>query len=346
MSTTPKVISIIDCFVHDQTVENNLKSCVTKLKSEGHDILLVSNTVINPEVLKLVDYHLYDKRNQLFSKEYPGTQDVDFWTDNQTFTVHNIKSGLQKHGLPVLINLFNSLRLAKELGYTHFQRFETDDLFGPMSLKWIGKVPQIVEKLGTKGFFYANHGHNPPDVSFHYFYSDIQFFLDTVSNIKCEEDYDKYLMEIQGNLNFRIVEVFLYDQLKKSMDDSLLIIGDGSTMSTDFPDTTWNTVSSASNMSSKYKGCLTGIYRAYRNEQEQDFLYLYSCNYVSEPKERKIIIRTESGDTLEKTHTMGGKDVWNLNQIPKETVSISVFENEELLYEEFTKNVKSHIVLK
>lgn len=87
MSTSPKVISIVDCYIHDQTVEKNLLNCVQRLKSHGHDVLLVSNTVVRPDILKLVDFYLYDKRNQLFNKEYPGTQDVDFWTDNQTFTV-------------------------------------------------------------------------------------------------------------------------------------------------------------------------------------------------------------------------------------------------------------------
>lgn len=341
-----KTISIIDCFVHDSAVETNLESCVSKLKSSGHDVLLISNTTISRKILECVDFFIYDSRNQLFENDYDGISDVDFWTDYGSFVVHNMKSGIQKHGLSVLINLFNALRISKELGYTHFQRFETDDLYGPLSLDWINKIPKVIQDQSKKGLFYINRHNYPPDASFHYFNCEIEYFLNEFRNIKSEDDYEKFLFESQGNKKFRIVEEFLYHHIVER--ESELIMKDGGKMSEDFPDTIWNTVCSSSNLPTKYKGCITGIYRVYRGGQKEDFLHLYSSNYLDVSRER--IIRVEYRETeilsFEINHSLPVKNSWCLNQIPITTESISVFENGELLYTEKLENVKSHIELK
>lgn len=343
----PKVISIIDCFVHDRNVEQNLLKSVKTFKSQGCDVLLVSNTKISQEILEEVNYFFYDSRNQLFCHEYPGVSDVDFWTDNGGFVVHNIKSGLQKHGLSVLINLFNSLELAKSLGYTHFQRFETDDLYGPDSLDWIRKVPDLVNNGSKKGLFYINPDNSPADASFHYFYCEIDYFLEKFKRIKSEMDYEYYLMEIQGNRNFRIVEVFIYDHLLKCSNEDLLILKDGKTqMKVDFPDTVWNTVSSASNLPTKYGGCLTGVYRVYKGGIDQDALFLYSYNYVDEGKNRRIRVRCSDGQDFYITHDLNCSGNWAYHPIPNNVTSIEVEEGDKILFKENITEIRSHIDFK
>ena len=109
-----------------------------------------------------------------------------------------MKSGLQKHGLSVMINLFNALDIAKSLGYTHFQRFETDDLYGEESMKWVSRIPETVLSENKKGLFYLNDYNIPADASFHYFFCEIDYFLEIMPKISCEEDYEKYLVDIQG----------------------------------------------------------------------------------------------------------------------------------------------------
>jgi glycosyltransferase involved in cell wall biosynthesis len=341
-----KTISIVDCFIHDKNVEYNLVNCIKRLKDNEHDVFLISNTPIEKNIIERVDYYLYDNRNQLFEKDYDGTSDVDFWTDCGYFIVHNMKSGIQKHGLSVLINLFNALRISKELGYTHFQRFETDDLYGPLSLDWIDKIPKFIQDQSKKGLFYINRHNSPPDASFHYFNCEIEYFLNEFTNIKSEEDYEKFLLESQGNKKFRIVEEFLYHHIVER--ESELILKDGGKMSEDFPDTVWNTVCSSSNLPAKYKGCITGIYQVYRGGQKENFLHLYSSNYLDSSKER--IIRVEYRETeilsFDINHSLPVKSSWCLNQIPITTESILVFENGELLYTEKIEDVKSHIELR
>ena len=336
-------ISIIDCFVHDKAVEINLVNCIRRLKENGQDVFLISNTPIDKEIIDLVDYHFYDTRNQLFKKEYPNVTDVDFWSNHGNFTVHNLKSGLQKHGLSVLINLFNSLNIVKNLGYTHFQRFETDDLYGKESMHWISGIPNIVASQGKKGLFYLNEFNNPKDASFHYFFCEIDHFLNMMPVIAKEEDYENYLINHQGNRGFKIVEAYIYDNLIK---DSVLIRDGDAQMKTDFSDTIWNTVVSASNLPTKYKGCLSGIYRVLDKEGNDIGYSLYSHNYLDIDVNRKIIVHTGESDKVEITHILNGRNSWCLNDISGEPTHIDVFEDDLIVYS-LTKNenISSYIQL-
>jgi glycosyltransferase involved in cell wall biosynthesis len=332
MENPRRVISIVDCFVHDQKVEANLINCIDRLKKNGHDVFLVSNTSIDKSILKMVDYHFYDSRNQLFKKEYPGVNDVDFWSNQGGFTVHNVKSGLQKHGLSVLINLFNVLSTCKNIGYTHFQRFETDDLYGENSMEWIRRIPSEVLDSGKKGLFYLNEYNIPADASFHYFFCEIDHFLNIMPRISCEEDYEKYLIDIQGTRDFRIVETYIYDNVKKSHLDSLVIKDGGDQMKSDFPDTTWNTVVSASNLSGKYDGCVTDLYQLRDKEGKPNGYCLYSQNYMDKNINRKIVIHNYDSTQYEIYHELNGRNSWWLNDLVGVPSKIDVYESDELLY--------------
>ena len=338
-----KTISIIDCFVHDAKVESNLIECINRLKSNGQDVLLVSNTSIKKEIIDMVDYHFYDSRNQLFKKDYPGVSDVDFWSNQGHLTVHNLKSGLQKHGLSVLVNLFNALDIAKNIGYTHFQRFETDDLYGTESMKWISSVPELVIGQDKKGLFYLNESNYPKDASFHYFFCEIDHFMKTMPRISKEEDYEDYLINLQGTRDFKIVEAYLYDNLDKG---SVLIREGNIEMKSDFPDTVWNTVVSASNLPTKYKGCLSGIYRILDKNGVQSGYCLYSHNYLDNDVTRKIVVHTGESDKVEITHRLNGRNSWCLNDISGEPTHIDVFEDDLIVYS-LTKNenISSYIQL-
>jgi hypothetical protein len=343
MLRNTKTISIIDCFVHDAKVESNLIECINRLKLNGHGILLVSNTSIRKEILDMVDYHFYDSRNQLFKKDYPGVKDVDFWSNQGHFTVHNFKSGIQKHGLSVLVNLFNALDIAKNIGYTHFQRFETDDLYGTESMKWISGVPELVIAEDKKGLFYLNESNYPKDASFHYFFCEIDHFMKIMPRISKEEDYEDYLMNLQGSRDFKIVEAYIYDNLDK---DSVLIREGNIEMKSDFPDTIWNTVVSASNLPTKYKGCLSGIYRRLDSDGVQSGYCLYSQNYLDNDVTRKIVVHIDDSEDSVIHHKLVGRNSWWLNDIEGNPTHIDVYENESIVYSLTTQeNANSYIQL-
>lgn len=338
-----KVATIIDCFADSKIVENNLLACIKKFKVGGHEVFVVSNTPLDKSIIEETDFFFYDKRNQLFKEKYTGIQGVDFWHRIGDFTVHNIKTGFQKHGLSVLINLFNSLEFCKRLGYTHFQRIETDDLFGSASMAKISRIPYEVDGQGKKGLFYFNYDNNPKDISFHYFYCEIDYFLNSIINIRSESDYQRFLLDLQGNLDFRIVENFIFENLETCGGSSQILKKNGKIeMESDFPDTIWNTVTSQSNLDSKYRGCVSEIYESRRGGKTSGYV-LYSHSYVDRDIKRTVLLHRTDGSIAEYRHDVPYKGAWAYVYVEPIYDFIEVFEGEEYLYSQSIKDVSNYI---
>lgn len=333
-----KSIVIIDCFVHSKKVEEKLKNCVKNLKRYNQDILLMSNSIISEEVLSFVDYYIYDKENRLFSDSNYNADPITLYKIYDNIEIYEVVSGVQRHGLSVMRNIFKAIKIAKEYGYTHFHRVEVDDIMGDISLNNMTLVPN----LDTDGVFYFNEN----DISFHYFYCSIDYFLNNVKEINTEEDYYDYLKNEMKSSSFRNAEEFVRHNLDKA-DLTNIKTRLGSEMGTDFLDTSWNTEVSSSNIDSKYKNCTTRLYKVYDSVGNQnDSFAVLSYNYSDSLCERRIEVVYSSGMIKEIYHRMDGRGFWSYELIPNLIDKILVFENDELLYIETTENIESHIVLK
>lgn len=335
-----KTITIVDSFVYSENVRLKLEAFVKMLNEDGHDILLVSNTIVGEEILKYCKYYMYDSNDRLFQDIFEDVKDVNLWKIMDGFKVNEHTSGLQKHGLSVMVNFFNAVKMAKALGYTHFQRMEADDLFGEKSRQWICQVPELVLREGKKGLYYYN---NTPsveqeDVSFHYQFCEIELFLKSVTHIEKQQDYYDYLVREFNRPKFIIVEEFLYRELKRNCWDELLIRYTED-QSLDFSDTHWNTEISISNMSEKYRGCSTRLYKHWgmmENEEHYDRggRIVFTYNYTENTVERviEVVGMDDSIHTLR--HVVYGKRGWSYNIIDWEFKAIRVYQNDEFLYEE------------
>jgi len=329
-----KIITITDCFVRNKEIEEKLKSSLIGSKSLNNDILLISNTTVSKEVMDLCNYFIYDKRNQLFQKEYPNIDYVDFYISTGDFVIHNVTKGMQRHGLSVLINLYNSVAHAKTLGYKYFQRIECDDIFGPYSLKTIKDIQEECVALNKKGVFYVND--SEANISFHYFFCEIDYFLNTVKQITCEEDYEKYVNSRMPCPKFMIAEEFIYESIIGNSSDILL--KDGSRMNKDFVDTIWNTETSDSNINSRFSGCLTGIYASSRG----DIVCTY--NYSDGIKDRRIEVIKDNGEVDVIYHKLDSSGGWMYNQFEL-IKEIQVYNQEtgDFLYSQKKEDSKSYI---
>lgn len=333
-----KSIVIIDCFVHSKKVEEKLKNCVENLKRYNQDILLISNSIISEDVLSFVDYYIYDKENRLFSDGDYKADPITLYKIYDNIEIYEVVSGVQRHGLSVMRNLFKAIKIAKEYGYTHFHRVEVDDIMGEISLDNMTLAP----RLGVDGLFYFNEN----DISFHYMYCSIDYFINNIREINTEEDYYNYLKNEMESSSFRNVEEFVYHNLNNSDLTNIKTIK-GSNMNKDFPDTNWNTEVSSSNIDSKYKNCTTRMYRVLdSNKNDTDSLAILSYNYSESICTRRIEMVYNSGMVKEVYHRMEGKGYWAYEIVPKLVDKILVFENDELLYIETAENIESHIVLK
>jgi hypothetical protein len=278
---------------------------------------------------------------------------VDFWKtlDSLDTMAHDVVSGIQKHGLSVLINLFNALIYAKEQGYTHFQRFEVDDIYGEISRKHILSIPHRLQQENKKGLFYYNYHNSPNDVSFHYYYCEIDTFLQKIRRITCEDDYIKYLDEYYGNKDFKNVEIFIHDHLKRVGDGDILK-KDYKQMLVDFPDTFWNTETSISNYETKYSNCTTKIYnvrdvdKATGNIQNKPDYLVLTYLFVDSPVTRKIVVERKNGETYEFEHAVIEAGGWAWHMTPADTVAISVYQDGKFLYREDTRDIVCYVEFK
>lgn len=340
-----KSIVIIDCFVANQLIELKLIDQIEKLKKNNFDILLISNTKVCDRVLEKVDYYIYDKRNQLFESTYTNVMDIDFIDyiyigDEYQFTLHKVSPGLQRHGLSVLVNLYNSVSFVKSLGYTHFWRVEVDDLFGSDSLMFIKSSENILKEHNKKAVLYYNESLDPMypnNISFHFMYWNIDYFLEKIPQIKNEKDYKNIILKNFNSLDFVIAEEFIYRFIKMNGDADVLV-KDGSKMDIDLKDTVWNTNASLSNLSPKFENCWTSLF----NMRDREGLFLFTKNLSNSEKVRKIVIYYHN-KTEEVNQILTEFNSWCWNIIDKNPYKFEIYENNRLLYTEQCDEIKNYV---
>jgi len=333
-----KTITIVDCYIHNENVLSKLELCIRNLKRHNHTVLLVSNTIVPTHVLKNVDYYLYNSNNILFEGKYTNSEPVVFWKNLGGLTAYDVLNTIQKHGLPVMVNLFNSLDLCKSLGFTHFQRVEVDDLYSDSAYEYMATVPLICYEKNKKGMFYFNEGR---DVSFHYFYSEIEYFQKIIKRVSCEDDYKNYLQTHGYGTDFINVEKYLYDNINRN-DYGLLIRKNGEQeMIDDFQGTVWNTETTISNVSSKFKGCSVKLY----NISGQDSTMLLSYNYNNFRSERKIVVNYVDNNSEVFYHGLENYGHWYFNILNNiKNVLVYDTKTDEFLYEIINENIVDYIV--
>ena len=332
-------ITIIDCFIRNDRIESKLLLAIDKLKNSGEEVLLITNTKPSKRVVENCDYLIYDKRNRLLKQNYTGVKDVDFHITMDGFSIHNIKPGVQRHALSVLSNLHNSLVLAKSLGYRFFQRIEVDDMFGESSMSRMQEIYDQCLSENKLGCFYFNE--DELNVSFHFFLCEIDFMLDRLPCLVSEDNFREWIFHRQGNYDFIIAEEFIYQIISKSRDR--LMVKDGKRMLDDFPDTTWNTETSGSNIDPKYGSCVTGIYRVVKEDSSSAKFAVVSYNYGESPVSRRIECFSQGHRLTDFHHTTECLGAWVYNFLPNDADLIKVFDGDLLLFEEQAEEIKSFI---
>ena len=332
-----KPIIILDAFVTDKQEEGTLIKFIDSIKTTGDDLLLMSNTTTSKEIQDKVDYFFYDKRNQLFIEEYSKYEYVNYWTMYDWFKVSNFFPHTQNHGLSVLISLFRSVKIAKELGYTHFYKMEYDAIVTEKTKIKIKDLNNECILNNKKGIFFIENHSDHSSMSVHYFFCEIDYFLNNFWNVTCEQDYINFLESEFNNRNFLIMERFMYENLKKLNPDEVYI-KEG--FLTEFDNTLWNTKATRVYDDKKYKECITKFYLKKDNPNE---IVIYSKNVKSEPDFRKIVVKFNDDTETEIIHEFGGYGAWVYNIIPNNVEKMLVYDRDVLLYEEYFKDIMNII---
>ena len=333
ISEKVKQITIIDCFIHTEEVLNKLRLTIYNLKKHKNSILLITNTTPPQDIIGSVDFLFYNKQNKLFKEEYENVGLVDLWKAYDGLVIHEITKDIQRHGLSVMCNLFNSLDIAKSLGYTHFQRVEVDDMFTDEGYSFMKTVPNLCLIEDKKSLFYINEG---KDISFHYFFSEIDFFLNNVNRVTDEKTYRDYVRNNGYGEDFINVEKYVYTNLINCGLSEVVVRNGEDQMNEDFPNTLWNSISTQSNLPTKFNGCSTKIYKV---DNSTDFSVL-SFNYNDFQSIRKIIVCFENHEVIIH-HRLDYNGAWMYNIFEEEIKKIKVYDNntDEFLYEIDNKEI-------
>jgi hypothetical protein len=335
-----KSILILDAYVTDDADETLLNNFIESSKSIGDNVLLMSNTNISKTTQDKVDYFFYDKRNQLFSEEYSKYEYVNYWTRYDWFKVSNCFPHTQNHGLSVLISLFRSVRIAKELGYTHFYKMEYDARITEKTKIKIKDLNNECVLNNKKGVFFVEKEGNTENLSMsvHYFFCEIDYFLNNFWNVTCEQDYINFLETEFGNRDFLIMERFMYENVKKLNHDEIYV-KDG--FSTEFDSTLWNMKQTRIYNDKKYKECLT---KFYLKKDHPDEVVIYSKNVKSKPDFRRIVVKFNDGGEREIIQEFGGYGDWSYTVLPNNIEKMMIYDKDGLfLYEDYFKNIINEI---
>lgn len=332
-----KSILILDAFVTDDSDERLLNKFLDSARSFGDDVLLMSNTNISKEIQDKVDFFFYDKRNQLFTEKYDNYEYVNYYTEYPDFNIYNVFEHTQPHGLSVLISLFRSVRIAKDLGYTHFYKMEYDAVLGEETKNKIKALNDSCLGDNKKGVFFIRKNDDYTGTEAHYFFCEINYFLDNFWNISCEHDYVNFLQTEKNNKDFLLMERFMFENIEK-LDPNVIEIRDD--LLSYFSDTRWNSKASRVYLDEKYKECYT---KFYINLDNPDQVIIFSNNLKSDTAFRKIVIKFSDGTETEIVQYFVGYGVWYSHSFENKIDKMLVYDEEGLLYEEYFEGTLNKI---
>jgi hypothetical protein len=322
-------ILILDAFITDDEDEKLLNNFLDSSKSFGDDVLLMTNTKISKETQDKVDFLFYDKKNQLFKEKYDNYEYVNYYTNYTNFNIYNWFQHTQPHGLSVLISLFRSVKIAKNLGYTHFYKMEYDALLGEETKNKIKVLNDSCLNDNKKGVFFIRKNKNYTGMAVHYFFCEIDYFLNNFWNISCEQDYVNFLQIEKNNKDFLIMERFMFENMEK-LDSNSIEIKDNFDLY--FSDTLWNSKATRVYLDKKYKECYT---KFYINEDNPNQIIIFSNNLQSTPTFRKIVIKFSDGTETEIVQYFAVYGIWNLHSFENKIDKMMVYDDEGFLYEEY-----------
>jgi len=314
-------VLIIDAFITNDGAKDKLLSFIQNLKKINIPILLVSNTVIDHDIIREVDYYLHDNNNRLFGDVFESYEKFVLFEQHENIKFNTFHYHKQPHALSVMVNLFNALNFIKDLGYTHFHRIEYDTELGDLTLGKIKETSQNVSKDGKKGYFTVNTPYNESQ-RFQYFFSEIEYFSQIIPLIKNQNDYLELLTKLYSECKtFQPIEKVMYDLIHN--DNNLLIEEVDEAIG--FKDSIWNTELSASHLEKKYQECRTSLYKG----SDKDIIF--SKNNKNKTVKRIISLYKNEKKVEEFIHELDISNQWIWNSLNHDVDTLVIEENGEIL---------------
>jgi autotransporter strand-loop-strand O-heptosyltransferase len=119
---------VVDCWTDTKEKEDVLKQLLNKLKVYGAPIILCGHYAVNPEIMKMADYFLFIKDNDLlYEKDFVEYGvNSDRWTDMGTYKVINKNN--YHHDYAIWCTMKQAFKLVESLGKKFIHFLEYDNL--------------------------------------------------------------------------------------------------------------------------------------------------------------------------------------------------------------------------
>ena len=160
------------------------KDTILSLKPLGRKIILVSHYPVDQEIQRMVDYYIYDKHNPLTHHSYY----TRFYHDTSEYFAEININGLKdsNQSLTVLVNIFNAVKVAKELGFKRFFYTTYDVVLDPRD------IPAVNEAFRTDKKLYAATLPTPQGLGIQTngIVFDTDFFLKEFDDVRTPEEWN------------------------------------------------------------------------------------------------------------------------------------------------------------
>jgi autotransporter strand-loop-strand O-heptosyltransferase len=121
-------VFVIDSWPNNESKENDLINLIKKLKTFNIDIVLVGHYPIKPEIQKMVDHYIFDKKNDLLVYDEFETYGVASgrWTSYSNMSI--INENEFHHDYAIWETMKNAFNYCKYLNkqYIHFLEYDND----------------------------------------------------------------------------------------------------------------------------------------------------------------------------------------------------------------------------
>lgn len=196
-----KQLLVTSAYIRDVAGEELVKSVLSRFIAH-FDVLLVTHSPMGKEIQSMVNYYVYDYRNEILD-ENPS---VHLWADYPEFYFRLHKMNSKHHSFAVFRNLANAVNLIRD-SYDDFIYIEGDCLMSEKDIEKLKEFPSICKRGGKDALFFLY----PEFLSTLMFYSKINFFVDTFMSPKNIEEY-KARSKVVGS--FETLENFLFSSVR------------------------------------------------------------------------------------------------------------------------------------
>jgi hypothetical protein len=192
-----------------------LKDTILSL-NQHFDILLVTHYPADIEIQSLVNYYIYDIRNEFFINE-----NVYFYVHTPKFYLeyHYGENGHNHHSYAIYKSMMSAVSFIKDY-YDGFYYVEGDSIFSKEDIEQLKNTKLETIKNNKEAFFFLIDN----CIQTIFFYTKVDFFNKVFPICKTVGDYQNLCGQIGS---FGVLENFFYCNLKQNnyLDNALLIQG-------------------------------------------------------------------------------------------------------------------------